>query len=174
MTGKEVMHVSHAHSSTIYSISISYNGKYLATGSADKLIKIWDMNTGDLIETLHGHTSHVTSVEWLPGSDQQLVSASWDETVKLWSWKEDDTPMHSLVGHTGKVNSAVVSPDGDSIISGGEDRLVKLWRISTHECFATMSGHTDEILCVAISPDGSTIASASKDKTIRTWTVYST
>ena len=64
-----------------------------------------------------------------------------------------------------------VSPDGDCIISGAEDTLVQIWRISSEECFLTLPGHKEEVMSVAISPDGSTIATGSMDKTIRTYRV---
>ncbi len=62
---------------------------------------------------------------------------------------------------------------GDCVVSGGEDKTVKLWRISTEECFLTLTGHKEEVHSVAFSPDGSHIASGSLDKTIRTYRVTS-
>jgi len=41
-----------------------------------------------------------------------------------------------------------VSPDGDCVVSGGDDRIVRMWRISTQECFATLTGHSDEVNAV--------------------------
>lgn len=135
---------------------------------ADKSIRIWNMDTGKCVRKLSGHSSHVVSVAWIPGCHDRLISASWDETIKVWDLAQD-TPSHTFVGHSGKVNCVCLSPDGDVVISGGEDKLVKLWRISNNECFLTLQGHRDEVLAVAISPDGTTFASASKDKTIRTY-----
>lgn len=72
-----------------------------------------------------------------------------------------------------QVNAVCVSPDGDCIVTGGEDKLLKLWRISTRECFLTLTGHTEEVLAVTFAPDGNTMASASLDKKIITWRVLS-
>ena len=115
------------HTSTIYSVSLSSDGTLLATGSADKTIRIIDQATGAVLKILIGHSSHVSSVAWIPGSTNRLVSASWDETVKLWD-VDAGTAIYTFTGHLGKVNCLAVSPDGDCIISGGEDKLVKLWK----------------------------------------------
>ncbi|GAX74825.1 hypothetical protein CEUSTIGMA_g2272.t1 [Chlamydomonas eustigma] len=115
---------------------------------------------------------------WLPHSKSQLVSCSWDETVKLWD-VETRQPLCTFTGHyNAKVNCIAVTPNGDCmIISGGEvgeDKLVKVWRISNLECFETLAGHQEELTAVvAVAPDGSMIATASMDKTIRTYAVLS-
>eukprot|EP00955_Chlamydomonas_euryale_P064748 359062-Chlamydomonas_euryale.AAC.23 len=58
-------------------------------------------------------------------------------------------------------------------MSGGEDKTVKLWRISTLECFKTMDTHKEEVTAVAASPDGKYLASASMDCTIKMYKVTS-
>ncbi|OBZ75611.1 Vegetative incompatibility protein HET-E-1 [Grifola frondosa] len=69
----------------------------------------------------------------------------------------------------GYVLSLAFSPDGRSFISGGDDRMVKLWNTDTHSHLATLSGHTHSVTSVAWSHDGNLIASGSWDKTIRIW-----
>lgn len=71
------------------------------------------------------------------------------------------------------MNCLAVSPDGDCIISGAEDKTVKVWRISTLECFKTLQGHKEEVTAVAISPDGKLLATASLDKMIILYQVVS-
>jgi WD40 repeat protein len=95
---------------------------------ADKSIKVFDMKTGQCLKRLNGHTSHVSSVCWIPDDSSRLISGSWDETIKIWDWQLEEAV--TLVGHNSKVNCVCVSPDGDCIVSGGEDKLVKVWRIS--------------------------------------------
>ena len=61
------------------------------------------------------------------------------------------------------------SPDGQKLVSGGEDTAIRLWNVVTGKFKRTISGHTGPVLSVTFSPDGETIASGSVDKTIRLW-----
>lgn len=74
-----------------------------------------------------------------------------------------------LEGHTDAVWSAVYSPDGQTIASGGFDRVVRLWDSNGNPIGQPFEGHTDDIWSVAFSPDGQTIASGSSDQTVRLW-----
>jgi len=62
-----------------------------------------------------------------------------------------------------------VSPDGQTIASGGEDKTVRLWRLSDGSLLRTLTGHTLNVWHVAFSPDGRRVASGSFDKTVRIW-----
>mmetsp|Transcript_12654 Transcript_12654/g.22392 ORF Transcript_12654/g.22392 Transcript_12654/m.22392 type:complete len:374 (+) Transcript_12654:152-1273(+) len=158
------------HTSTIYKIQPSPNGKMFATCSADKSVRIWDLASGTHIKALMGHTSHVTGVDWV--SNTKLVSCSWDETIRLWDL-DSATTDYVYTGHNSKVHCVAVSADGDCFATGAEDKLVKVWRISTLEHFVSLAGHTEEVMGVAWSGDGELLASCSLDKTIRTWKILS-
>ncbi|MEW6686864.1 MAG: caspase family protein [Candidatus Edwardsbacteria bacterium] len=71
------------HSSHVYSVSFSSDGKYVVSGGLDKTIKLWDPSTGDEIKTLEGHTTSVNSVNFFP-TGRQILSGSSDRTTRLW------------------------------------------------------------------------------------------
>lgn len=72
-----------AHSDVVVSLAYSPNGKYLASGGADRMAKLWQADSLEPYKTLEGHTHHVNSVSWKCDS-RQLLTASADTTTKLW------------------------------------------------------------------------------------------
>ncbi|MEG4248632.1 serine/threonine-protein kinase [Microcoleus sp. Pol10D4] len=72
-------------------------------------------------------------------------------------------------GHSASVRCMAISPDGQLLVSGGDDRIVKVWNINEGEEIYTLIGHSASVISVAISPDGETLASASTNQTIRLW-----
>ncbi|WP_197168316.1 WD40 domain-containing protein [Neorhodopirellula pilleata] len=74
------------HHDTVMSIRFSPDGKTLASGGADQLVHLWDVESGDRLATLEGHTHHVTAVAW--GLDgREAASAAADGVVKIWDLK---------------------------------------------------------------------------------------
>lgn len=157
------------HSAIIYSVAYSPDGKYLASGSADKTIKLWEVETGRLLRTLTGHTGDICSVSYSPNG-VYLASGSKDETIKLWEVKTGNC-IKILTGHTGYVQSVTYSPDGKYLASAAWDETIKLWEVETGECIKTLTGHTGYVESVAYSSDGKYLASASYDKTVKLWEV---
>ena len=76
-----------------------------------------------------------------------------------------------LSGHTREVNCVVFSSDGTSLVSGNDDRTVKLWDVQTGGVVKTFFGHKNYVYSVSISADSTTVASGSSDATIHVWNV---
>jgi WD40 repeat protein len=152
------------HSDSVYSISVSPDGKTFASASRDRSIKLWRWD-GKLLNTLTGHKGAVNSVSFSPDS-QIIATASDDRTIKLWSL--DGKLLNTLTGHKGAVNSVSFSPDSQIIATASDDTTIKLWS-RDGKLLQTISAHNSAINCVTISPDGQIISSASHDKTIKLW-----
>ena len=87
-----------------------------------------------------------------------------------WQKVAFDRPLGDLSsGHSAPVRCVAISQDGQFLISGGDDRIVKIWNIHEGEELYTLTGHSESVTSVAISPDGETFASGSVDKTIKLW-----
>jgi WD40 repeat protein/actin-like ATPase involved in cell morphogenesis len=79
------------------------------------------------------------------------------------------TFLRELSYHAGAINSMVISPDGQTLISGSNDQTIKVWQLSTGQNLRAFSGHTGAVQCVASSPDGRILVSGSDDKTVKIW-----
>ena len=122
-------------------------------------VLVWDVNTGENIHVLRGHTQNLSSVCVTPDGTR-IVSASEDNTVKVWDM-ETGEELRTLNGHTNTALSICVTPDGTRIVSGSGDNTVKVWDMETGEELRTLTGHTDWVHSVCVTPDGTRIVSAS-------------
>jgi WD40 repeat protein len=141
----------------------------LASGSADRTIKLWNWKTGRCLKTLQGHDSWVWSVAFHP-QGQHLASASYDRTIKLWD-VDAGKCIETLAGHTAPVVSVAFSPNGEWIASSSFDTTIKLWNIQTGHCLKTLLGHSNSVWQVNFSPDGQYLVSCSFDQTVKLWDI---
>lgn len=155
------------HTNLVASVAISPDGRTIASGSRDRTIQLWDLNTAELLGALTGHSDRVTCVTF--SSDGQiLASAGAEGTIKIWQVSTGEL-RSTLSGHAGAVNTVALSPDGKTAISGSWDRTVKLWNLQDGSLAHTLSGHLLSVASVAVSPDGQTLATGSLDATIKLW-----
>nr|CCA23149.1 notchless family protein putative [Albugo laibachii Nc14] len=115
------------HVQPVNHICFSPDGRYFASASFDKKVKIWNGHTGKFIATLTGHVGAVYQVCW--SSDSRLiVSASKDSTVKVWELADLKKAKITLPGHADEVYALDWSPNGDKVASGSKDRTIKIWK----------------------------------------------
>ncbi|KAF9565924.1 WD40 repeat-like protein [Agrocybe pediades] len=114
-----------AHVSCIKAVAASpQGGKWLATGSADEIIKVWDLRRRKEIGGLLHHEGSITHL--LFPSRSHLLSASEDGTLCLFRAR-DWAVLRSLKGHKGRVNSVAVHPSGKVGLSVGKDKALRMW-----------------------------------------------
>jgi ribosome assembly protein 4 len=115
------------HQQAVNHLAFSPDGRYFASASFDKKIKLWNGYTGDYMQTLHGHVGAVYQVAWSPDS-RYLVTASKDSTAKLWEIPSGKQARETLPGHADEVYALDWSPNGASVATGSKDRTIKLWK----------------------------------------------
>ncbi len=151
-------------------VAFSPNGQLLASGSWDNTIKLWDVKTGKMRQTLQGHTDLVLSIAFSPNG-LLLASGSADNTIKLWEVSSGNV-LKTLREKESWVGSVAFSPDGQTLAAEGADNTIKQWALSTDKVQQIFSGHTNIINSVSFSPDGELLASGSADSTIKLWAVH--
>mmetsp|Transcript_31451 Transcript_31451/g.92222 ORF Transcript_31451/g.92222 Transcript_31451/m.92222 type:complete len:563 (+) Transcript_31451:77-1765(+) len=115
------------HQQAVNHIAFSPDGRYFASGSFDKKVKIWSGKSGDFINTLTGHVGAVYQVAWSNDS-RYLVSASKDSTAKLWEIPSCRRAKETLPGHHDEVYALDWSPNGSCVATGSKDRTIKIWK----------------------------------------------
>lgn len=158
-----------AHESSVQAIAYTGHGetRHLATGGADKAIKLWNLNTMDRVRTYRGHRDFVTALTFR-GDGEMLASAGLDGDIRLWSTKRSRL-LRRLRGHKGRVDGIAFSPNGKYLASAAADGQLRIWDVSRGRTLRTLTGHTGAIHAVSFSPDGGHLASVGEDGVVRLW-----
>ncbi|MFN6496773.1 MAG: AAA family ATPase [Nostoc sp. DedQUE01] len=120
--------------------------------------------------SLLGHQALIRSVVFSPDG-QMLVSASDDNTLRLWDVSSGKPIGEPLQGHEAAVGSVAFHPNGQMLVSGSADNTLRLWDISGSAIGEPLQGHLGAISSLAFSPDGQMIVSGSSDNTLRLWDI---
>ncbi|KAJ1395464.1 WD40-repeat-containing domain protein [Ochromonadaceae sp. CCMP2298] len=154
------------HTDTVTSVGFNFNGSLALTGAYDGTVRIWQVETGALVQVLEGPED----VEWAQWHNKgnAIIAGSRDGTVWMWLTHNGQC-VHVFAGHDGGVACGLFSQDGKSICTGGEDGTVRQWQPKTGACrhvFAggaamggTGMGHEAEVTCLAGSADGDLVLS---------------
>jgi WD40 repeat protein len=157
-----------AHEGGVLSVAWSSDGRRLASGGFDGVVRIWEASTGENIASLIADHADVNSVAWSP--DGRQVAAGYSGgNIRLWD-AETDEIIATLTGHTATVRAVAYSPDGRRLASASFDTTVRVWDAKTGENLFTLTKHPFEVYAVAWSPDGRRLASGGTPGTdIGTW-----
>ncbi|QIW98783.1 hypothetical protein AMS68_004301 [Peltaster fructicola] len=153
----------------IRSVCFSPDGKFLATGAEDKIIRVWEIATQVIRHHFGGHEQDIYSLDFA-SDGRHIASGSGDRTIRLWDILEGQCII-SLAIEDG-VTTVAISPNNRWVAAGSLDKSVRIWDIKTGNLIERTegdAGHKDSVYSVAFSPDGHFLVSGSLDKTIKMW-----
>ncbi|KAJ1911045.1 U3 small nucleolar RNA-associated protein [Tieghemiomyces parasiticus] len=147
------------------------NGKSLVTVSRSQQLRVWDLESFELVRAFRVHDSPVLAIAADPSSTL-VATGSADKTVKVWDLVGAFC-THSLRGHQGLISELKFHPksSGDNLIlvSGSEDATVRIWDLGQRKCVAVMTDHVSVIRGLDFSPAANYLISGSRDRTVNVW-----
>ncbi|RSL81247.1 hypothetical protein CEP52_017244 [Fusarium oligoseptatum] len=162
-----LLHSFEAHTGMAVSMSFSPNSNTLASSSADKTVRLWNVTAGTSTHTLRGHNALVKAVTFSPNGNL-VASASFDCTVRIWEVATGQC-RSILEGHTQYVQSVAFSPDGCAIASASDDGTVRIWDTATGSCQRILDGYSDSIGKVTFSTKSNVVVSDLHAGKVRIW-----
>lgn len=147
--------IQQGHTDYVCSVAYSPDVKWLASGSDDKTVKLWNLKTGKEIRTFKGHTRDVTRV-CFSKNGQFIFSSGKDDTIWRWSLVNDSLSKIILKE---SFDIFDVSPD-DQLLAIGIAQKFKIFDVSTGNLVHSFENLSDIIVSVAFSPDGQYLAAS--------------
>ena len=146
-------------------LAFSPDGRTLL-GVGDRIIYVWDVLSGKLIQKLQGHEASIEQAQFSANS-QQIVSASRDHTARIWQIASGQ--LLTTLSHRDVVSNAHFSPDGRLVAIASWDGTARVLDAATGALRVVMAGHHGAVLDAEFSPDATSLVTASADGTVRLW-----
>lgn len=160
------------HAEAVLFVKFSPDGRYLASGSGDKTVRFWDINTETPQFTCEGHKSVVLYLAW-SACGRKLASGCKDGKVCVWNPLTGKQMCRMMDGHKRWIMCLAWKPlhlDGSSryLASASKDTTIRIWDTFKGQTVRTLSGHTQCVTCIRWS-GSNLIYSSSQDRTIKVW-----
>ncbi|CAG2178759.1 unnamed protein product, partial [Oppiella nova] len=155
------------HIGWVRCLTVEPGNEWFASGSNDRIIKIWDLASGKLKLSL---TGHISGVRGLAVSTRQpyLFSCGEDKMVKCWDLEYNKVIRH-YHGHLSGVYTISLHPTIDILVTAGRDSVARVWDMRTKAQIHALSGHSNTISSVLCQSTDPQVITGSHDTTIKLW-----
>lgn len=137
-------------------------GDILVSGGCDRDVRVWNMETGQSLHKMRGHTSTIRCLKMY--DSKTAISGSRDTTLRVWDIEKGEV-INVLQGHTASVRCLAIH--GDIMVSGSYDTTARVWNIPEARCEHVLTGHFSQIYAIAF--DGQRVVTGSLDTSVRVW-----
>jgi WD40 repeat protein len=156
------------HERQLFRAQFSPDGRFIAAGGQDKLVHIWELE-GEQKKVLNGHNTWLSSLVFHPKGGK-LFTADYLGVIHCWDYENATRPLWTIAeADRDNVRALILTPDGEHLISAGDDGVVKAWKAASGKPVTTMEGHGECVFSLAISPDGKHLVSGDLLGAIRQW-----
>lgn len=156
-----------AHSDTVFGVEFSPTGDRLASGAADKFVKLHTVADGRYVRSYEGHTHHVLDVAW-KADESEIASAGADNAVKIWN-VETGEQKQTFTPHTKQITSIQYIGTGQNVVTAGGDKTIRFSTSSNRQNYRNFTTGTDFMYAAAASRDEEVVVAGGADGVLRVW-----
>ncbi|KDO34629.1 hypothetical protein SPRG_00692 [Saprolegnia parasitica CBS 223.65] len=159
------LHSFYGHGGPVWALHM-YGNHTLVSGSYDKTVKLWNLQTGSCVRTLRAHTGWVSSLDMHAG---KIASGSWDSCINLWDADSGELLRTLLDVPANPIYCLKWEPQTNAIVAGCRSHGIQVYDVESGQCTQTFTGHVRGNQVNGIKADATTVLSGGSDATVKLW-----